>query len=188
MNYREAAAYANRSTIELKTEFEDILEAMEAIGQSKSISIDMMDFWLNGSTLVNYEIYLRQLNVEKLLSDNGIPKEHIRNVLQSDTIDRYVLFKNACLSFIGEDLTADFKELIINPITKMYIKPHEVNKAHSAKQLKVARGVIIGFKPALNKAILDIRKLEPHTIAGTFEETILLKLEQVQHLIINQLI
>lgn len=187
MNYREAAIYANVSKIEVKTEFEDILEAMEAIGHSKSISIDMMDFWLNGATLANYEIYLRSLDAEKLLSDNGIPKMFIKDVLQSDAIDRYVLFKNACLNFIGEELTTDFKTLVLDPINEIYIKPFEANKALKEKQLKTARATIIKLKPVLSKAIEDMRKLEPHTIAGTFEETILIKLEQVQHLIINQL-
>ena len=187
MNYREAAIYANISKIEVKTEFEDILEAMEAIGHSKSISIDMMDFWLNGATLVNYDVYLRKLDAETLLSDNGIPRRFIHNVLQSDAIDRYVLFKNACLNFIGEELTTDFKTLVLDPINEIYIKPYEENEALKKKRRKAARDAIINLKPALAKTIEDIRKLEPHTIAGTFEETILLKFEQVQHLIINQL-
>ncbi|WP_151899714.1 hypothetical protein MLC52_09740 [Sulfurimonas sp. NW15] len=187
MTYREAATYTNRSTIEIKTEFEDILEALEEAGIKQEITIELLDFWLNGSVLVNYDIYLTRLDAEKLLKDKGIPTRHISQALRSDALDKYVLFKNVCLNFIGEELTADFKTLILDPINEMYVKPYEASKAHKAKQLKVARDLIVKFKPDLGKAIEQLRGLDPHTIAGTFEETILLKMEQMQHLIINQL-
>ena len=187
MTYREAATYTNRSTIEIKTEFEDILEALEEAGIKQDITIDLLDFWLNGSVLVNYDIYLTRLDAEKLLRDNGVPTRHITTALRGDALDKYVLFKNVCLNFIGEELTTDFKTLILDPINEMYVKPYEANEAHKAKQLKAARDLIVKLKPDLGKAIEQLRELEPHIIAGTFEETILLKMEQMQHLIINQL-
>lgn len=187
MNYRDAGIYTNRSTIELKTEFEEILEALEAIGQKQEITIELLDFWLNGSILTNYDIWLGRLNVEKLLKDSGVPKEHLKNVLQDNSLDRYVLFKNACLSFIGEELTADFKTLILDPIDKLYTKPHEEGLKHKAKQLSNARDSIKKLKPSITKAIKELQAIEPYVIAGTFEENIFIKLQQIEHLLINQI-
>ena len=188
MTYREAAAYTNKSTIEIKTEFEDILEALEEAGLKQEITIELLDFWLNGSVLVNYDIYLTRLDAEKLLKDNGVPTQHISAILKGDALDKYVLFKNACLSFIGEELTADFKTLMLDPINKMYVKPYEVSKANKEKKLQSARETILKLKPELLKTIQEFRKIEPYILAGTFEETILIELDKAYYLIENQVV
>ncbi len=188
MNYRQAGIYTDRSTIELKTEFEDIIEAMGEIGQSKEITHALLDFWLHGSVPTNNDIYLQQLHVEKLLKDNGIPAEHIKNSLGGNApLDKYTLFKNACLNFIGEDLTPDFKTLVIEPLIKHYVMPSEASKKHKLKQLEVARKTIKRLSPSIDKSIAELSKIEPYVIAGTFEETILIKLQQIEHLIVNQI-
>jgi len=76
---------------------------------------------------------------------------------------------------------------MLDPINKMYVKPYEVSKANKEKKLQSARETILKLKPELFKTIQEIHKIEPYILAGTFEETILLKMEQMQHLIINQL-
>lgn len=186
MKYREAAAYTNRSTIEIKTEFEDILEALEEIGNKQEISIALLDFWLHGSILPNYHIYLQKLNAEQLLANNGVPRQHIKSILQDDALDRYLLFKNACLNFIGEELTDDFKTAILEPIDKLYTQPYDQDKQHRAKELAKVRNIIKDLKPNIEKSITGIKEVEPYIIAGTFEENIFIKLQQIEHLIVNQ--
>jgi len=187
MNYRQAGIYTDRSTIELKTEFEEILEAMEEMGQSKEITTGLLDFWLHGSTLVNYDIYMQKLRADTLLQQQGIPNEHIKGVLHSNQIDKYLLFKNACLNFVGEKLTEDFKTLVIDPIMKIYVEPTIKAKEYRQKRIKEARESIKKVSKNISAVNQELSKIEPHAIAGTFEETIYLKLQQIEHLIVNQL-
>lgn len=187
MNFRAAAMYTNRSKTEIKTELEPILEALEEIGCKQKLGIGLLDFWLHGTIPINYHIYLQELNAEQLLKDNGVPGEHISTILSGDTLDNYALFKNACLNFIGEELTVDFKTVVLDPINKLLIQPHEQDKKHKTKELERVRNIIKNLKSGIAKAISDIEKVEPHIIAGTFEESIFIKLKQIEHLVINQI-
>lgn len=187
MNFREAAIHTNRSTIELKTEFEDILDAMEAIGQNKDITIGLIDFWLNGSTLTNYEIYLDSFKAYKMLTEQGIPPKYIKNALASDSIDKYLLFKNAALNFIGEPLTRDFQELIIKPLHRLYVEPSEQQEAEKIEQLKKGRSTIKALSGNISKTIKELQKIKPYHLAGSDVESILITLEQIEHTITHQL-
>jgi len=187
MTYREAAIYANRSLIEIKTEFEDIIEAMQEIKIGKEITIQLLEFWLFGTLPVSYKINLGLLNPEDLLESQGIPREHIENALsESNPIDKYVLFKNACLHSIGEELTPDFKHLVINPIMKMYVQPTKKNKAERLEQLKKGRETIKTLGANISKTIKELNKIKPYHIAGSDVESVLIKLEQIEYTIKHQ--
>lgn len=187
MNYRAAAAYTNRSTTEIKEEFKSILEAYEEIGHKQELSIGLLDFWLHGTILVNYHFYLKKLDVEQLLKGNGVPSKHIANILNDDTLDRYVLFKNACLNFIGEELTDDFKTLILDPIAELHIQPHEKNRQYRLKQIDKAHSSIKALMPTIKKTIKELEAIEPYIIAGTPADSILIKLNQMEFLISHQI-
>ena len=190
MNFREAAIYTNRSTIELRTEFEDILEAMEAIGRPKAegITTNLIDFWLHGSTLLNYTAYMVLLNVYEPLIKAGLPREFTTTALsESCPIDRYLLFKNACLHFVGEELTDDFKTLVVDPLIKMYAEPSKKTQQDKRNQLGTARNTIKAIAPSIRKTIAELNKIEAPLMAGTFEEEIFIKLQQIEHLIVNQI-
>jgi hypothetical protein len=191
MNFREAGLYTNRSTLELRTEFEDILEAMEAIGRPKAegITVNLIDFWLNGSTLLNYTAYMVLLNAHEPLIKAGLPRELTTMAINENCpIDRYVLFKNACLHFMGEELTDDFKTLVVDPLIKMYAEPSKKAQESKNNQLGTARKAIKAITPNIRKTIAELNKIQPHIIAGTFEESIFIKLQQIEDLIVNQLI
>ena len=188
MNFREAGLYTNRSTIELKTEFEDIIEAMEEIGHNGGITVELLDFWLYGSVPTNYRTYLDLFNAESLLKKAGVPAEHINNALtENATTDKYLLFKNACLNFVGEELTRDFKPLVINPLLKMFVKPSEKDKAERVQQLSEARTTIKDISATISKTITTLEKMKPHYIAGTDVENVLTELKNIEHTIINQI-
>lgn len=188
MNYREAALYTNKSKIEIKSEFEYILEAMEAMGKNRSISSSLLDFWLYGSIPVNYYIYMEQLNASKLLQEHGISGEHIKSILSDNApIDKYLLFKNVCLNFVGEELTHDFQSLIIDPINKIIVEPSQTYKSNRLEKLQKAKKVIVSVSPSLTKVTRELEKIEPHFIGGTVVETILIKLQQIEFLIENQI-
>ena len=188
MNFREAGIYTDRSTIELKTEFEIILEAMNAIGQKNDITVELLNFWLYGSIPTNYSIYMSLLDGESLLKKAGVPTEYIHNALMENTAtDKYLLFKNACLNFIGEELTSDFKPLVLNPLFKMFVKPSTKDKDERVQQLSDARATIKAMSGTISKTITTLEKMKPHYIAGTDVESILIKLKQTEHTIINQI-
>ena len=187
MNFRQAAQYTNRSTIEVKEEFQDIIEAMEEIGHERAITVGLIDFWLNGSALINYEIYLEKFKAYTLLKEQGIPAEHISNALSSDSVDKYLLFKNAALNFIGEELTPDFKSLVIDPLLKVCVNPIEQERAEKLAQLSKGRDTIKSLSSPISKVIKELQKIKPWCIAGSDVEVVLFKLEQIEHTITHQL-
>jgi len=188
MNFREAGLYTNRSTIELRTEFEDVIEALEAIGHSGSITVELLDFWLYGSVPTNYRIYINLLNAESLLKKVGVPAEHINSALaENAATDKYLLFKNACLNFVGEELAKDFKPLVIDPLLKMYVQRSEKDKAERVQQLSQARETIKAMSGTISKTITTLEEIKPHHIGGTDVENVLIELKNIQHTITNQI-
>lgn len=179
MNYREAALYANKTQLEVKAEFEGILDAMGSGLGLEVLTTDLIEFWLNGSIPANYDLYIKKLHGADVLLDNGIPKEYTALVLSSESpIDKFIFFKNVCLKFIGEEPTADFKALIVDPIIKMYIEPMEQNKKIRIEKIAKAKTILFSISPALNKIISEVEKIEPNILTGTNGEAIFYELLQ----------
>ncbi len=126
------------------------------------------------------------MNVEDLLNNYDIPKSYISNIINSDLIDKYVLFKNVCLAYIGEKTTDDFKTLVVDPIMELYIKPAEKNKQYRIEQLSKAKSNIKVLMPTIIKTISTLETIEPYIIAGTPVEDMLIKLNQIEFLVSNQ--
>jgi uncharacterized protein YktB (UPF0637 family) len=129
------------------------------------------------------------LNAHEPLVKAGLPKKFTSIAINDNCpIDRYLLFKNACLHFIGEELTDDFKSLVVDPLIKMYVEPSKKENEHKRNRLSTARKTIKAITPSIRKTIGELNKIEPHIMAGTFEESIFIKLQQIEDLVVNQLI
>lgn len=183
MNYREAALYANKTQLEVKTEFESILDAMGSGLGLEVLTTELLEFWLNGSIPANYDSYIKKLHGSDILLENGILKEYTALVLSSEApIDKFVFFKNVCLKFIGEEPTADFNALILDPVIKMYIEPMEQNKKIRIEKIAKAKTILFSISPALNKMISEVEKIETHILIGANGEEILNELKKLQEM------
>jgi len=177
MNYRAAAIYANKPPAIIKQEFENILEALKDAYLNSTLSKELIDFWLHGSPLVNYEMILETLNAKKILLEAGIPGRYLSTVLKTDTpIDHYTLFKNICLYNIGEEFTPDFQIFVIEPIHKIYIEPTIIFEKLKTDEQQKADKTISAISVQLKKSIKDLESLNTSMMAGTVQETIMIQL------------
>jgi len=188
MTYREAAIYANKHPREIKEEFENILEAFEEANLPHKLTKELIDFWLHGSIIINYEMILKRLKAKDILLSIGLPQKSLSTILSTHaTIDHYLLLKNICLNRVFEEFTSDFQTLVLEPINKLYIEPSI--KFENAKLIEIekANKVITSLSKPIQDSINKLDKLNKSALAGTVQETLLIEFTKLDELISDRI-
>nr|BDD47918.1 hypothetical protein 7 [Campylobacterota bacterium] len=179
MKNSQLSAYIGVPVSDIRKNFDDIREAFEDEGLEGFMDIQIADLCMHGTTPLNYKTFLERLDALSLIVEKGGYKVYdAETALKNVVYDQWTLLKSAACYKLDKPIPEEFEEFVLAPIAEHFrvISEAKTERAHG---LKKAEEIIKSIIEPLKDASEELEKIDPWIMAGSNQEAIKFKIDNI---------